>query len=270
MPATTGPDPATATYGIRPPGPARAIVALMLREVAQSGGRLAGGHLWSVVAPVAVVGLLAAAFALVLRSPPIGTSFLVFYASGYLPFRLYAEVQGAASSAPRLARGLLAYPAITPLDTILARGLLAILTHLIAGLIALGMILGWTGAGQVAHPGGIVAAAALAIMLGLGAGTLNAVLFDRFPLWQTVFAVLSRPLILVSAVVWLPQDLPPAARDMILWNPLVHIVGLARSGLYPTYRADYANPVFVASVALGLMVIGLLLLRLHGRRFTEG
>jgi capsular polysaccharide transport system permease protein len=242
----------------------------MLREIAQSGGRLAGGYLWAVLAPVAAIGLLAVAFALVLRSPPIGTSFLLFYASGYLPFRIYGEVQAAAASAPRLARGLLAYPAVTPLDTILARTALATLAQVIAALVTLAAILAWTGATHVPRPGNVLAAGMLAMLLGLGAGTLNAVLFDRFALWQTVFGVLSRPLILISAVVWLPQDLPPAARDLILWNPLVHVVGLARSGLYPTYQAGYADPVFVLSIALGLMVLGLLALRLHGRRFTEG
>ncbi len=270
MSGTLGPNVTTATGGTAPTGPGRAIVALILREVAQSGGRLAGGHLWAIVAPVAAISLLAVAFALVLRSPPIGSSFLLFYASGYLPFRLYAEVQAAASSAPRLARGLLAYPAITPLDTILARALLAMLTHVIAALIVLGAVLGWTESGPIPQPGALMAAAALATLLGLAVGTLNAVLFDRIPLWQTVFAVLSKPLILVSAVIWLPQDLPRTTMDLILWNPLVHIVGLSRSGLYPTYRADYVDPVYVALVALGLMALGLLLLRLHGRRFTEG
>ncbi len=258
------------TGGLAPAGPVRSIVALVLREIARSGGRQAGGHLWAVIVPIATIALLAAAFALVLRSPPIGTSFLLFYASGYLPFRLYGEVQGAAAAAPRLARGLLAYPAVAPLDTILARVLLVGLTQVIAAILTLAAILVWTGAGDLPRPGSLVAAAVLAVLLGLGAGTMNAVLFDRYPLWQTVFSVLSRPLILVSAVIWLPQDLPAAAREMVLWNPLVHVVGLARAGVYPTYRGDYADPVYVGAIALGLMVLGLLLLRLHGRRFTEG
>jgi capsular polysaccharide transport system permease protein len=71
-------------------------------------------------------------------------------------------------------------------------------------------------------------------------------------------------------VIWLPGDLPAAAQKIVLWNPLVHIVGLARSGLYPTYRADYAAPGFVIAVALALCAVGLAALRLHGRRFSEG
>ena len=53
--------------------------------------------------------LLAFAFSVAMRSPPIGTSFLFFYATGIIPFTLYRSVESAASSAVRTNRGLLTY-----------------------------------------------------------------------------------------------------------------------------------------------------------------
>lgn len=262
--------PTTATAVPWPRAAARSVAALVLREIAQAGGRTAGGYLWMLAAPVAGIALLSAAFAMVLHDPPLGTSFALFYASGLLPFRIYTEMQAATAAAPRLARGLLAYPAMAPIDTILARAILCAITQVVTAAAILWGLVVLTGAPGVPRPGPLVAAVALAAFLGLGAGILNAVAFDRFPAWQVVFSVLSRPLILVSGVIWLPGDLPAAARQLVLWNPLVHIVGLARSGLYPTYEADYATPAFVIFVALALCASGLAALRLHGRRFSEG
>jgi len=248
----------------------RSVSALVLREIAQAGGRSAGGYLWTVAAPVGAIALLSLAFSLVLHDPPLGTSFALFYASGLLPFRMYAELQSTIAAAPRLARGLLAYPALAAIDTILARAILGALVQIVAAGAILAGLLVLTGAPPVPRPEALAAAFLLAACLGFGMGVLNAVAFDRFPAWQTVFSVLSRPLVLVSGVIWLPGDLPPAAREIVLWNPLVHVVGLARSGLYPTYRADYADPVFVDFTGLALCAAGLAALRLHGRRFSEG
>lgn len=268
MPATTHPiRPASEPW---PRVAVRSVAALILREIAQAGGRSAAGYLWTLVAPVAAIALLSVVLSLVLHDPPLGTSFALFYASGLLPFRMYTEMQAAAAAGPRLARDLLAYPAMAPIDTVLARAILCVATQTVAAAAILAGLLVLTGAPVVPRPAPLVAAFALAGLLGFGMGLLNAVAFDRFPGWQVAFGVLSRPLFLVSGVLWLPGDLPPAVRDVLLWNPLVHVAGLARSGLYSAYRADYAAPGFVAVVALALCAAGLAALRLHGRRFAEG
>ena len=67
----------------------RAIGALVLREMATTFGRSPGGWLWAVAEPVAVIALLSFAFSLAFRSPSLGTSFPLFYATGYLPFLLF-------------------------------------------------------------------------------------------------------------------------------------------------------------------------------------
>ena len=53
--------------------------------------------------------LLAVAFSLALRMPPIGTSFLFFYATGMIPFILYSNIASSAANAVRSNRGLLNY-----------------------------------------------------------------------------------------------------------------------------------------------------------------
>jgi capsular polysaccharide transport system permease protein len=75
--------------------------------------------------------MLALAFSVALRSPPIGTSFMFFYAIGIIPFSLYRSVERAASGAVRSNAGLLAYLMVTPLDAVLANFILGTLTMVV-------------------------------------------------------------------------------------------------------------------------------------------
>ena len=64
----------------------RVLFALILRDMSAKFGRSVGGYLWAVAEPLGGIVLLAVAFSLALRMPPIGTSFLFFYATGMIPF----------------------------------------------------------------------------------------------------------------------------------------------------------------------------------------
>lgn len=241
--------------------PLRVIAALVLREIAARHGRLPGGYLWALIEPLAVVGLLAACFALLLRSPALGTSFLLFYASAYLPFRTWQTVAQLVAAAPRFSRGLLAYPAVAPLDALLARAMLQVLTMAVVTSVLLGGIIAHVAAGQALAPGTMLAAFALAAALGVATGVFNAAAFALVPLWRTLFDILARPLMLASGVIFLPEDLPAPLAGLAWLNPLVHVTALMRGGLYPYYEASLAQPAYVLFWVLGLALLGLLALR---------
>ena len=70
----------------------RVLFALIVRDMNAKFGRSVGGYLWAVAEPLGGIVLLAVAFSLALRTPPIGTSFLFFYATGIIPFTLYGSI----------------------------------------------------------------------------------------------------------------------------------------------------------------------------------
>ena len=108
---------------------ARTIVALMLREMGSTYGMSPGGYIWAVLQPVGMVIILSLAFSLVVRAPSLGTSFILFYATGYLPFNFYADLAAKTGATLRYARALLAYPAVTFMDALLARFFLHVITN---------------------------------------------------------------------------------------------------------------------------------------------
>jgi capsular polysaccharide transport system permease protein len=244
-------------------GSVRSVFALMLREMVTTYGRSPGGYLWAVLEPVAAIALLSFAFSLAFRSPTLGISFPLFYATGYLPFMLFQDVSLKTATAIRFSRPLLNFGALTLIDVIAARFLLNLLTHLfVAILVFTGLFLLFETRASLSFP--IVAGAfGLAAVMAAGVGLMNAYLFLAFPAWERLWQVASRPLFIMSGVFFVFEDLPHEISDFLWFNPLFHITGEMRRGFYPTYAGDYISAVFVAGLGLGLGCFGLLLLTRH-------
>lgn len=265
-PATAAqPAPALKPVGRRRFAAARTIMALILREMSTRYGRTPGGYIWSIFEPLAAILFLSVGFSLVMRSPSLGTSFLLFYATGYMPFHLYQSLAGSIAAAIRFSRPLLQYPAVTWLDSVIARFLLNSLTGILVTTLLLAGIIAAIDAHTTLNLPPIVEAIGMAMLLGAGVGTVNCAISGLFPIWEVVWSVLTRPLFIASGIFFLYDTMPPLAQKVLWYNPLIHIVGRMRSGFYPTYTAPYVEPVYVLSVSLILLATGLLLLGRYHR-----
>ena len=239
---------------------ARSVAALVLREMATSYGRSPGGYIWAILEPIGGILMLSLAFSAFLRNPSLGVSFPMFYATGMLPFLMYIELQGKIASALNFSKPLLAYPTVTFLDAILGRFILGVMTKLLVSyLIFGGIMLIYETRVTLDFPH-IFESFALAALLGLGLGTLTCFVFTRFPMAQQAWGILMKPIFLVSGIFYLYETIPNPYQSYLWYNPLVHVVGIMRKGFYPTYDASYASPVYVLSIALISLTLGLLLL----------
>ncbi len=242
---------------------ARTILALILREMSTRYGRTPGGYLWNVLEPLAAILFLSVGFSLLLRNPSLGSSFLLFYATGYVPFDLYMSCSRNCQAAIKYSRPLLRYPAVTWLDAVLARFLLNGLTGLLTATLLLGGIIIAIDH-QIIEMMPILRAMGMALMLALGVGTLNCLLLGLFPLWEIIWNILNRPLFLASGVFFLYEDLPQIAQDILWFNPLMHITATMRTGFYPTYHPEFVSYLYVTLVSMSLLVLGLILMgRFH-------
>jgi capsular polysaccharide transport system permease protein len=247
----------------------RVLFALILRDMSAKFGRSVGGYVWAVAEPLGGIVLLAVAFSIALRMPPIGTSFLFFYATGMIPFTIYGNIANSAANAVRGNRGLLNYSVVSPLDAVLAGALLEILTlSVVAALLFVGIIL-FDDVTVNFEPIRVVNAFAMATLLGLGIGTLNCVLFGFFPTWKNIWGVLTKPLFLISGVFFTFNSAPPEMQQVLWFNPLAQIIGEMRAGFYGSYRADYVSYGYVVGIGLTLFVIGAWLLRRHASFLIE-
>ncbi len=244
---------------------ARAIVALIIREMITTYGRSPGGYFWAVAQPVAMIAVLSLAFSLLLRSPPLGTDFTLFYATGLLPMRMFQTLSVNVGGALAFSKPLLAYPRVTFIDAIIGRAILTMLTHFVISVIILSSVRLWNHSSDILTYEIIAASFALAILLGVGVGTLNCFLFTLFPVWRLLWGVATGPLLLVSAVLYLYEDVPLFAQNYLWYNPLVHIIGMSRMGFFSTYHPSYISVVYVLVFALVPAFFGVMMLRKYGR-----
>jgi len=242
-------------------GHVRTIVALMLREMSSRYGRTPGGYIWAVLEPLGMILMLSFGFSLLMRSPPLGNSFLLFYATGYLPFSLFLRSSRTIMNALMFSRNLLKYPAVTWFDAVAARAILNILTDLLVAYILMASILLIVDNKTLIDFGPILLSFTLAALLAVGVGLVNCVIIGFFPIWATVWGIVTRPLFIASGVIWLYRDLPPAAQDILWWNPLIHVVGISRTGYFSTFEPQYVSIVYTLTVSLVLTAFGLLMLR---------
>lgn len=242
----------------------RAIGALIMREMSSTYGKSPGGYLWAIAEPVAGIFLLTAIFSVGFRTPPLGTNFAIFYATGMVPFLMYMDLQGKVASSIRYSKRLLTYPAVTFTDALAARIIVNGITQLlIAYVIFVGIYfaLDTRTDPQII---GIAISIMMAFALAIGVGTINCFLFEAFPWWQHLWSIVSRPLFLASCIFFIFDDIPQPYRDWLWFNPLVHIVGQMRRSFYPSYSGDYVSQIYVFGIGAGLTAIGLaLLIRYH-------
>ena len=247
----------------------RSVSALVMREMATSYGRSPGGYLWAVLEPVAAISIMSFVFSLMLRSPSLGSNFPYFYASGYLIFALYTVLNRNISGAINYSKPLLAYPAVTFVDALLARLVLHMMTQLLVMFVVIGGIIVLFDITTILKWGAIFNALGMAIALAFGIGVLNCFLGARFELWRRIWGIVTRPLFLLSAVLFIPENVPALYRPYLMINPLAHVTSEMRRGLFPTYDAGSVDPLYVYLIAVTCSVLGLIFLLRYYRDIMQ-
>lgn len=260
IPGLASPTPSTRRFRIL-----RSISALVVREMSTTYGRSFGGYFWAVAEPVAGIALLSFVFSLALRSPPIGDNFPIYYATGFLPFILFRDVQQKTAACLRFSRQLLFYPTVSYADALIGRFILTTLTQVLVFYLVISVIMGIWETRTFMDPTLILSSLGAAAVLGVGIGTLNCYLFWIAPVWEQVWTVLNRPLVLISGVIFLHERVPQPWQDYLWWNPLVHVTGQMRRGFYPQYQGEYVTMLYVYGIGLVALVIGLILLNRYNR-----
>jgi capsular polysaccharide transport system permease protein len=247
----------------------RVLFALIVREMGTRFGRSWGGYLWAIAEPLGGIVLLTIAFSFAFRKPPLGNNFALFYATGIIPFLLFSNVSNSVAQAIASNRGLLTYPVVRPLDAVLAKFLTSFLTLLVVGLLLYAGIIGYYALPVSLNPAAVFNGFLLMGLLGLGIGTLNCVLIGFWPTWRNIWNVLTKPLFIISGMFYTFESLPPQAQAVLWYNPLLHAVGLMRSGFYGGYDAYYVSPGYVLTIAGTSFLLGAYLLRRHAMALLE-
>jgi capsular polysaccharide transport system permease protein len=236
----------------------RVIASLVLRETRATFGTSAFGYVWAVITPTASIGLLVFLFSLIGRQPPFGSSLALFFATGILTLQFFNALSGKLMTAFDANRALLTYPIIKDVDTLIARALLISTTYIVIMVIFYTTLILFGLAQWPTHPEHLILAFLATALLGLGFGTLNAVIISLWDTWAQIEKVLTRPLFFISAIFYVPSQLPPQAREVLQWNPVLHLVEWFRHGFYPNYNSMLLDVWYPVGIGAGMLLLGLL------------
>ncbi|MBW6420184.1 ABC transporter permease [Rhizobium sp. XQZ8] len=235
----------------------RIVVAFVMREIATRYGKNPGGYIWALIEPVAFIAIMSQIMGVFGKVPPVGESFALFYSTGYLGYNFFKAMEGYLSSAISSNRNLLAYPVVAPVDAVVARFILQGATSVVVTGVIIGAEL-LTGRYEVRlNWAPILEAIGLAWIFAFGIASLNIVLFDSYPLYQKVYSIVTRPLLLLSGVLFLPNSMPEPMKGYILSNPIAHIIILFRRGFYGQGGADGLNLQFLIITSTATLFMGL-------------
>lgn len=234
----------------------RVIFALMVREMITRYGRSWGGYFWAIAEPVFMIAILSLAISQFVETPPIGESFILFYSVGFVPFHFFTTISSMTSSAVAVNKSLMYFPVVTPLDAVIARGLLAFLTMIVVAIVVL------SGAALLVDepvrpsPQKLLLACGAASVLGMGAGTFNVFAFSVVPVWKQIWEMINRPLFLISGIFFIFESMPDQIQALLWWNPLLHVTAEARAAFYPIYDGAFIRLDLVYGLGVGLFLLG--------------
>jgi len=236
---------------------ARVVAALVLRETGSRDNRASLGFLWNVIEPVVSIAILSLLFSLISRTPRLGTNFPLYYVTGVVPFHLYMSISRQVAGSMRFSRNLLGLPSVTVIDLITARFLLSALINIWIFVIMLFLLNTYYDLHLRSDMSAVLSGLSMAMALGLGLGTLNSVLFPASAIYESVWGLVNRPLVLVSGVMFHIEDLPEPIFDVLKWNPAAQVVAQMRHAFYPSYDIAWVSPAYVLLIAAVCFALGL-------------
>jgi len=244
----------------------RVIWALMMREVITRFGRENVGVLWLFGEPMLFTLGVAALWTAAGFSHGSNLPIVAFAITGYSSVLMWRNTVGRCIGAVQGNMNLLYHRNVRVIDVFISRILLEMAGATASFIVLLLLFLGidWIEAPDdmlLVAAGWLMLAwfgAALAMLIG--AATTYSEIIDR--LWHPA-AYLLFPL---SGAAFMVDWLTPAMQRAVLLLPMVHGVELMREGYFGSIVRTHYDISYMASVNLGLTIIGLLLLRDASRR----
>lgn len=234
------------------------ILALLLRELkTRFGGRLIG-LFWVLFEPMANIGaMLLLRVILRQRTAGVMIDVAVYLIVAMIPFFIFRNIWFRMLAAVEGNMGLFGYRQVKPADAMVARTIMEVAIYALI-FAAFLLIFAWMDYRVFpARPLEYMGLVLCFIMWGIGLGLLSAVGVKKFPALSTFLQLTSFPLYVTSGVLVPITSFPPLAVQILMWNPLLHLVELARWAYFPTYHPLFGvNLEYPFCIGMGLLFLG--------------
>ena len=217
--------------------------------------------LWPFVHILVLIGI-----SLVLKRPnPYGTSLLQYSAVSVFPFICFSYVMRWIVFSALTNRSFLQYPIIKPLDLIVARTLLEIVSIALVGILVIILLIVCGSDPMPANRSEAVYAVCGAIFLAIGFGVPNAVIAFLLPIWNVVVTLIIIVTYAASGIIFVADSLPEQIRVPLSYLPTLQCTEWMRVAYYSDYPTTVLDRGYVLEFGLASLTIGLIMERLARR-----
>ena len=237
------------------------IVALMIRELTTRFGRENIGFLWVMAEPLLFATLVGVLYTYMIGEEEHGVSVIAFIASGYIPLTVMRNSFGRSVNIFAVNGALLYHRQVRVLDFVIVRFMIEMIGAMMAYLV-IGTILALVGVFPVpAHIGYLLAGWFLYMLFVFSVCLVIAPASESSEALEKLIPVTVYVAIPLSGTFNMASWLTPAAREVVLYSPLVNGMEMMRYGLF----GDAVRPYFNVFIPLGasavIAIVGLAMCR---------
>ncbi len=246
----------------------RIVYALFLRQLQTRLGGEVTGFIWVVLQPLVMILLFTVMHAVISGRSSSSYDVVVFMGSGMIPFFLFRTILQTSINVFKQNRSLYFYPQVKPIDAFLANALLESSIYGIVTLILLSLAM-LVGVDVIPKDFDWVIVGILwLILLAMSWGLLLGVFNLFYPVVGRFVSFLTLPLLILSAVFFPVNILPPLAREWILYNPVVHFMELIHGSYLSSLDTRYVDYGYMIEWTIVPLFLGLWLYRRSEWKFV--
>ena len=184
----------------------------------------------AIIEPLMLVALMSIISDAFERHARFGTSPILFYATGILPYSVFMNVSLRMKVTDQPKR----LPRVTTIDLIVAHILDELLLKTLVIAIVFSALYYFQGVDQAVPVDPVTCLAAITVLaiFGLGAGMINMAIYSIFPVWAYIYPYLVRLLLLFSGAGWVMDRTPSRIQDLMVLDPIAHAIVWFRTGVY--------------------------------------
>jgi capsular polysaccharide transport system permease protein len=239
----------------------RVVGALLIREVYTRFGREGLGFAWIVAEPLIFAIPVLLVWSAVRQPYEQGIPIMPFLWCGYMPILLFRHVGGRMLLFIRVNAGLLYHRQVTIFDIFLGRFLLEVGSNLSAAV----------ASGVFFYSIGLIDLPQDLPLFYLGyfftiwwcavAGLIIGGLSERTDWTEKIWMPYSYLYMFFSGFFYMAAWLPPAVREVALYQPYTQAYEMIRGGMFGSAVETYGDPAYTTFILAVLTLIGLLIMR---------
>lgn len=214
------------------------VDALVYRELLTKKNYSFLGFLGVIIEPLLITFVYLIILKLIRANIDIGLDPILFFGTGILLFSFFASILNRSSNAIKANRNLFYYKKVKPIDTIIARSLIEISLLFIVYSLILVIVFYIKNEIILDNFPKLLLIFILVTILSFSAGLIFIMIINKFEFSRSLIPLISRPLFFTSGAIFSINIVPYEFRNLLLWNPLLHAIEIARNSLDSKYELN--------------------------------